>query len=167
MIKDKFSNPLFQVNDIVELMYSGVTDLNDILVEPSTDIAQFEYFSELCLKKIDPALYTVTVEEFDRVCQFDWFIPEEYRQLDIGKYLMDICPRSNQQRLAEELAEFQLRGMMPLLNTLKYLVDTFRANNVVWGVGRGSSVSSYTLFLIGVHRIDSVKYQLDWREFLR
>jgi DNA polymerase III alpha subunit len=50
---------------------------------------------------------------------------------------------------------------------MKYVVDTLRANNVVWGVGRGSSVASYVLFIIGVHKIDSVKYDLDWREFLR
>jgi DNA polymerase III alpha subunit len=37
----------------------------------------------------------------------------------------------------------------------------------VWGVGRGSSVASYVLFLIGVHRIDSMKYNLDYKEFLR
>ena len=57
--------------------------------------------------------------------------------------------------------------MMPLLQWLKYLVDTCRANNIVWGVGRGSSVSSFVLFLIGVHKIDSIKYDLDWRDFLR
>jgi len=49
----------------------------------------------------------------------------------------------------------------------KYFVDTMQANNVVWGVGRGSSVASYVLYLIGVHKIDSIKYNLDWQEFLR
>jgi DNA polymerase III alpha subunit len=50
---------------------------------------------------------------------------------------------------------------------LKYIVDTLRDNKIIWGVGRGSSVSSYVLYLLGVHRIDSLKYQLDYREFLR
>jgi len=48
-----------------------------------------------------------------------------------------------------------------------YLVDFMRENEIVWGVGRGSSVASYVLYLIGVHRIDSIKFGLDWREFLR
>jgi len=50
---------------------------------------------------------------------------------------------------------------------LKYLVDTLRKNNVIWGVGRGSSVASYVLFLLGVHKIDSLYYNLDIEEFLK
>ena len=57
--------------------------------------------------------------------------------------------------------------MIPVLKTMKYVVDTLRANNVVWGVGRGSSVSSYVLFIIGVHKIDSVKYKLPINEFFK
>jgi DNA polymerase III alpha subunit len=66
-----------------------------------------------------------------------------------------------------ELQEFQARDMMPLLNFLLYMVDTMRENNIVWGVGRGSSVASYVLYLIGVHRINSMKYNLDYKEFFR
>ena len=40
-----------------------------------------------------------------------------------------------------------------------------REKNIIWGVGRGSSVSSYILYLIGVHRINSIKYELDYKEF--
>jgi DNA polymerase III alpha subunit len=53
------------------------------------------------------------------------------------------------------------------LRYLKYLVDTLKSNNMIWGVGRGSSVASYVLYLLGVHRIDSMFYDLDAREFLR
>jgi DNA polymerase III alpha subunit len=54
-----------------------------------------------------------------------------------------------------------------LLRYLKYFVDTMRANNVLWGLGRGSSVSSYVLYLLGVHKINSMFYDLDIREFLK
>jgi DNA polymerase III alpha subunit len=57
--------------------------------------------------------------------------------------------------------------MFDLLFYLKYLVDTMRENKIVWGVGRGSSVASYVLYLIGVHKIDSIKYELDINEFLK
>jgi DNA polymerase III alpha subunit len=57
--------------------------------------------------------------------------------------------------------------MIPVLTTMKYVVDTLRANNIVWGVGRGSSVSSYVLYLIGIHKIDSVKYDLPIDEFFK
>ena len=71
------------------------------------------------------------------------------------------------ERVMAELQEFQNRGMMPLLNFLLYMVDTMRENNIVWGVGRGSSVASYVLYLRGVNRINSMKYNLDYKEFFR
>jgi DNA polymerase III alpha subunit len=101
------------------------------------------------------------------MCQTDWFIPQEYKTLDIEGFLVDQCPKEHYPRLIEELQEFRARNMLPLLRVLKYVVDTLTQNNVLWGVGRGSSVASYVLFLIGVHKIDSIKYDLDWREFLR
>jgi DNA polymerase III alpha subunit len=73
----------------------------------------------------------------------------------------------NYQRLIEELQEFRKRNMLDLLRWLKYFVDTAKQRNIIWGVGRGSSVASYVLYLIGVHKIDSIKYKLDWKEFLR
>ena len=66
-----------------------------------------------------------------------------------------------------EMHEFKQRGMYPVLKFLKYLVDTCDKNNVVLGVGRGSSVASYCLYLLGVHRINSIKYELDIKEFLK
>jgi DNA polymerase III alpha subunit len=70
-------------------------------------------------------------------------------------------------RANEELHAFAKHNMFNLLRYMIYLVDFMRENNIVWGVGRGSSVASYVLYLIGVHKIDSIKYELDWREFLR
>ena len=70
-------------------------------------------------------------------------------------------------RVQSELVLFRQLNMIPLLKYIKYLVDTMRENKVVWGVGRGSSVASYVLYLIGVHKIDSIKYELDINEFLK
>jgi DNA polymerase III alpha subunit len=70
-------------------------------------------------------------------------------------------------RTEAELVEFDQRGMYPLLQYMIYLVDFMRENNIVWGVGRGSSVASYVLYLIGIHRINSIHFDLDWHEFLR
>ena len=50
---------------------------------------------------------------------------------------------------------------------MMYFVELMRENDVVMGVGRGSSVDSYVLYLLGVHKIDSIKYNLDYREFFR
>lgn len=97
----------------------------------------------------------------------NWFIPESYKNLDIEQWLIDRCPNDNLERLQQELDLFQKNNMTSVLKTMKYLVDVFRENNIVWGVGRGSSVASYALFLIGVHKIDSVKYNLPITEFFK
>jgi DNA polymerase III alpha subunit len=65
------------------------------------------------------------------------------------------------------LIEFSSRDMFMVLRWLKYFVDTMRKNNLIWGVGRGSSVSSYVLFLLEIHKIDSLRYDLDIKEFLK
>ena len=57
--------------------------------------------------------------------------------------------------------------MLDLLKIVKYLVDTFEKNNIIWGVGRGSSVASYALHLLGLHMIDSIKYNLPIEEFFK
>lgn len=96
-----------------------------------------------------------------------WFIPAEYAEMDIEGFLVDQCPKQHYERLVQELELFRKNNMIPMLRTMKYVVDTLRANNVVWGVGRGSSVASYVLYLIGVHKIDSIKYKLPIEEFFK
>lgn len=166
MLNDKFGNPIYQDADLIDLLYKGI-DISEVIVEPSQDIEKFEAQSNVKLKKFSYDIEKISVEEFDQVCQHDWFIPEEYKNMDIEGYLVHVCPKENYQRLIDELQEYRERNLLPLLRVLKYLVDTLRENNVLWGVGRGSSVASYVLYLLEVHRIDSVKYNLDWREFLR
>jgi DNA polymerase III alpha subunit len=97
----------------------------------------------------------------------EWFIPIEYQNMDIEQFLVDQCPKENYDRLIEELQLYRNHNMLPVLRQMKYLVDTLRSNDVVWGVGRGSSVASYVLYLIGVHKIDSIKYNLPIEEFFK
>ena len=107
-------------------------------------------------------------QTWDSIQQQKWFMPDEYKTFDIALYVLSKCKTEEElQRAGEELFLFQERGLFPLLQYLKYLVDTMRANNIVWGVGRGSSVASYVLFIIGVHKIDSVKYKLPINEFFK
>jgi DNA polymerase III alpha subunit len=88
--------------------------------------------------------------------------------MDILDWLYQRCPTPEiRERVVEELRLFAKHDMIPVLKTMKYIVDTLRANNIVWGVGRGSSVASYVLFLLGVHKIDSLYYNLDIDEFLK
>lgn len=169
MYSDKFSNVIYEEQDLVDLLYRDQTDfLSKIYCDNDTNIDKLAEISNLKLQHFDSKLYDNSVEDFDSICQQQWFMPEEYKNLDIVQWVIDQCQNGSElTRAGEELLEFQQRKMIPLLQWLKYLVDTCRANNVVWGVGRGSSVSSFVLFVIGVHKIDPIKYDLDWRDFLR
>jgi DNA polymerase III alpha subunit len=97
----------------------------------------------------------------------NWFIPREYQEMDIEEFLMQNSPKENHQRIVQEIDLFKKHNMISMLKTMKYIVDTLRSNNVIWGVGRGSSVASYVLHIIGVHKIDSVKYNLPIEEFFK
>jgi DNA polymerase III alpha subunit len=110
----------------------------------------------------------VSVEEFDKISQSNWHMPQEYKDFDIAEWILGQCKEDYQlQRVGKELLLFQERDMFDLLRYLKYMIDTFRKNNIVWGLGRGSSVASYVLYLIGVHKIDSIYYDLEIEEFLK
>ena len=98
----------------------------------------------------------------------NWFMPDSYKQLDIKKFVLDLCKTQEElDRVNVELDEYEKRNLIMLLRQMKYIVDTLRKNNIVWGVGRGSSVASYVLHLLGVHKIDSIKYDIPLNEFFK
>ena len=165
MLSDKFGNPIFQEQDIFNMLYRGQLEyLDQIFAEPSTEVQALFKNLGVSPKQVDAY---EDQQFFDEANQLEWFMPKEYYP-NLVEMLYGMCDTKEQtDRVSEELTAFIEHGMMDLLFYLKYLVDTLRENNIVWGVGRGSSVASYVLYLIGVHKIDSIKYNLDWREFLR
>lgn len=115
-----------------------------------------------------PSGESQSVPDYDQARQQQWFMPDTYKNMDIAAHVLSLCTTQEQlQRSGQELLMFQERGLFDLLRYLKYLVDVMRENQVIWGVGRGSSVASYVLYLLGVHRVDSLYYDLDPTEFLR
>ena len=173
MMQDKFGQLIFSESDIVDLVMQGrdLNTLKNILVDATVDIEK----AALLLDCV-PGFVTydtlinedLTVEEFDRTQQKTWHMPEEYQQLDIAQYILNQCKTDAElQRCGQELLMYQERDLFDLLRFLKYLVDTMTEHQVIWGVGRGSSVASYVLYKLGVHRINSMFYDLDVGEFLR
>ena len=172
MKTDKLGIPRFSNRDLVDMIYSGHIDkCHVVLCDASDDVDKFNTVMEeqgmAPLQKYIPL--DVDEKTFDGVCQSEWFMPDEYKELDVVAHLYNLCKGDDERfhRVNEELAEFERRGMFNLLRYIIYLVDFMRENNIVWGVGRGSSVASYVLYLIGIHKIDSIQFGLDWREFLR
>jgi DNA polymerase III alpha subunit len=165
---DKFSNPVFNDRDIFDALYKGYSLTSEIIAELTPDIKSLEAVSSISFTEPYPEDLEVSVEEYDAVCQDNWFMPEEYKTLDIETWTLEQCGTEEEfNRVQDELDAFKQRNMINLLRWLKYFVDTCTQHDIVWGVGRGSSVASYVLYKIGVHRIDSIKYNLDWQEFLR
>jgi len=122
------------------------------------------------LKKYLPLDYREEVPQklFDHVQQSAWHMPPEYLELDIAQHILDLCCTQEElQRVGQELLLYQERDLFNLLRYLKYFVDTMRKNEVVWGLGRGSSVASYILYLLGVHKINSLYYDLPIEGFLK
>ena len=171
MKTDELGIPRFSNRDLIDMIYSGHVDkCHVVLCDPSDDIEKFnaamreQYLPELT--KYIPL--DVDQKDFDGALQSEWFMPDEYKTFDILQYVVDKCESADEYvRVIDEWEEFHKRDMIELLRYMKYLVDFMRENRIVWGVGRGSSVASYVLYLIGVHRINSIQYDLDWREFLR
>lgn len=169
MVIDKYSQHILSDNDIIELYLTNtnvnfskpiITD-NDIKISDELELENFP-------KTVKYINIDKTVEEFDNECQSQWYMPDEYKNLDIAQYILDQCQNDTElQRAGQELLLYQERGMFTLLRYLKYLVDIMRKNNIVWGVGRGSSVASFVLFLLGVHKINSLYYDLEIDEFLK
>ena len=170
MKTDQYGQIIYDEADLVNMVMSGaiIESLQGMLVEPGVSLETASAYLEQVPELIEYAFTDMTVEEFDAVNQNSWHMPDEYKHMDIAEYILSLCDSDVKlQRCGQELLLFQERNLFDLLRYLKYLVDTLRANNMIWGVGRGSSVASYVLYLLGVHRIDSMFYDLDPSEFLR
>jgi DNA polymerase III alpha subunit len=166
MTIDKFGQLIFSQKDLCDIYLTDPErTLKNALVLEKIEFMEFlENTPDLVLYK--PS--NQTVEEFDQEHSNDWFLPQEYKEMDIAKWVLDQCKNDAElQRAGEELLMFQERDMFVLLQYLKYLVDTMRKNKIVWGVGRGSSVASFVLYLIGVHKINSLYYDLPITDFLK
>lgn len=170
---NQFNEAILDELDIIKGLYSGkikpntlinvedpvlLKKYNDSIDKNADQLTKLNFYQE-------PAC---SVEEYDLLNQQEWFIPEEYKNFDIARWLLDQCESEEQYlRVVEELELYVQHDMIDVLICIKYLVDFMRENNIVWGVGRGSSVASYCLYLIGLHKVDSIKYQLDIKEFLK
>lgn len=173
MIQNKFGELVFSENDLCNLLMQGhdLASLEHVVIDDSVNLEELIKHVERpdsLLSWTFPYNKDTSVPRFHDAQQLMWHMPEEYKQLDIAEYILSLCKSEAElQRCGAELLLYQERDLFNLLRYLKYLVDVMKANKVIWGVGRGSSVASYVLYKLGVHRIDSLYYNLDPAEFLR
>jgi DNA polymerase III alpha subunit len=150
---------------IIDSIFAGNTAIDKINAEQSEEVETYNkwanMFDDLPSIKAQPEIVHKANQEY-------WNMPEFFRDLDIEEFLLSLCSTDEEKfRVKYELALYQERDLYSLLKYIVYLVDSMRNNNIVWGVGRGSSVSSYILYKIGLHKVDSMFYDLDVKEFLK
>lgn len=156
-------------NDAVNALLRGIS-VKSVVTHDSGWVEKFNRFTSMFdfdynieMEKIEPDPIKYITE-----CPTMWYIPEKYVTLNIEEILLSKCKTQEQKdRVEEELTIYKRKELYPLLRFLFYFIDTIKTNNVLLGVGRGSSVASYVLFLIGIHKVDSLKYKLDIGEFLK
>jgi DNA polymerase III alpha subunit len=169
---DQYGRVIYDVYDLYDMVMSGVDTSKIKEVSWNQDFEKYNHAIKKNYVDNTPELEKLSiiqldVEEFDRINQQTWFIPDEYKNLDIKSYVLERTPDHAVDRVNEELNLYDKYNIIDVLKVCIYIIDTLRKNNIVWGVGRGSSVASYVLYLIGVHKVDSIKYELDINEFLR
>lgn len=167
---DEYGVSYVTVDELCDMLYKEPT-LSFSNIQVDTPEEYNNSVKKLYVKYTSLSKYekqNIPVCEFDKKNQNTWYMPNEYKNLDIVEWILLQCKTDLEfDRVEQELIMFHKRNLFDLLRFMKYFVDTMREHKIVWGVGRGSSVSSYVLYLIGVHKINSLKYQLQIEDFLK
>lgn len=167
---NEFSETVLNCDDAIHLLLTG-RDVDGIHVTDSEELELYNSNAEQILHKateLNTPTNGVSIEAYHKEKINTWFIPDKYKTIDIEDYVVDKCETQFEiDRAMVELNMYEERGLEDVLRFLIFLVDYLRENDIVWGVGRGSSVSSYVLYLLGVHKINSLQYKLDITDFLK
>jgi DNA polymerase III alpha subunit len=146
---------------VIELAYQGL--LADSLFEWQDAQVKSEY-AHACESQDNWPYLPQASDVQDRT----WFTPAEYQDLDLYAYVTTRCRTAAElQRAEQELKLVDHLNVHHIFRHLIYLVDTWRSRNLVWGIGRGSSVSCFILYVIGLNRINPLDYDLDCEEFFK
>jgi DNA polymerase III alpha subunit len=170
MKQNNFGELIFSESDVCDLVMSGhdVTQFKGMILDHTVDTTAWTDFLNTMPEVLTQQVRDCSELEFHKQCQSNWHMPMEYQNMDIAAHVLSLCQNETElQRCGTELLLFQEHNLFDLLKYLKHLVDVMRNNNIIWGVGRGSSVASFVLYKLGVHRVDSIYYNLDIQEFLR
>lgn len=157
-------------SNIQQMLVEGITPSKLHTTEITPEIEQYNKFV--------PKSERIDVKRSCEDLVLEWNIPDEYKNLDIIRYMnkcfTERCGHLSGDeytmrvvRLGQELTLYKRLDLFDFLRTIIYVINTLSETNKIWGVGRGSSVSSFVLYLIGVHDVDSVAYDLDVSDFLK
>lgn len=147
---------------------AGTDQLKKLAVTKITpEVLEYNQFSDI---KIN-----VKTQIAENLFPLGWSIPDHYKYMNIDEYLIGLVSNVEQdnlydkriERLSYEIYLFKKLELDDVLKMLIYVIDRLKETKSVWGVGRGSSCSSYLLFLLGLHEVDPVLYEIDIHDFIR
>lgn len=166
MIHNDYGHQVYEEEDLISVILCGqsIDGLDSINCDKFIE-SSHEFSQDPGIKKyIEPAM---SIQEYHSIRTANWNIPDNYKTLDIiSRIQPKILNDAQAERVAYEYAIMEQINCLPFIRAVVYIIDSLREKNIVWGVGRGSSVASYILFLLGVHSVDSLKYNLPFEEFI-
>ncbi len=166
-----YGQAILSSDNLRELLLQG-KNIGHLNVVRDDEIVLYENHQAELLRHIniflDAPEEVLTFDDFHLQKANEWIFPLEYQQIDVKEWLLKKCKSQVEiDRVLEEYALYEERDLAMLLRLFIFLIDYLRENKFIWGVGRGSSVSSYILYLIGVHRVDSLEYGLQIKDYLK
>ncbi len=171
MERDDYGLVIFSAQELYEALYKGQLKTLDNVTIIGDNAWPFNRAKMLNGDKFcelhGPPEHFVSPQDQALEHRSKWFMPDNYCDNLFEKILAKCKTKEQIDRVNLELELYKKYNMLDVLHYLNYLVDVMREHKIVWGVGRGSSVSSYVLYLLGIHKIDSLKYDLDITEFFK
>lgn len=170
-IIDNNGNVVYFTDALIELLYNGEIPSEILFPYEDEDVSLFNKYAYENYDDIEYKLPEKLLSHTER--KNNWFYPDEYDMINLNDYFNNLLVKKNilsvnsKNRVLKELELFDKKGFDKFLRCCIFLSDKIKENNWVVGVGRGSSCASYCLFLLELHLVDSIKYDLDIEEFLK
>lgn len=166
-----YGQTILSSDKLHELLLQG-KNIGHLNVVRDEDVELYEKYQSILLRQetifLDAPAEDLSFDDFHKQKADEWIFPLEYQQIDVLAFLLDKCKTQQEiDRVNDEYLLYLERDLVMLLRLFIFLVDYMRKNKFIWGVGRGSSVSSYVLYLIGIHRVNSLRYRLDIKDYLK
>ena len=166
-----YGQAILSSDKLRELLLQG-KNIGHLNVVQDEDIQLYEKYQDILLRQktifLDAPAEDLTFDDFHLQKADEWIFPLEYQQIDVLTFLLDKCKTQQEiDRVNEEYLLYLERDLVMLLRLFIFLVAYLREKKFIWGVGRGSSVSSYILYLIGIHRVDSLRYGFSISDYLK
>jgi DNA polymerase III alpha subunit len=174
MNTNEYGQVTFDTNEVLSMLYNEQQINECMLSDKKESSKHLSHAGDFAIENLHfNDIPNKSAEDYHADKSSQWNMPDQYKNLDVESLLSNIMVEKGLtdtqyvQRMADEMQEYRSRNMIHTLRFLKYLMDTCEQHDIITGIGRGSSVSSLVLHLLDVHHIDPIKYNLDYKEFLR